>query len=92
MNSMFKECSSLVQLDVSHFNVNKVTDMRKMFESCTSLTELSLFNMKNKSVNIMVDMFNECSDVLKIKIKEKNKSLKKEAFGYYPEKKSCLIY
>ena len=48
--------------------------------------------MKNKSVNIMVDMLNKCSDVLKIKIKEKNKSLKKEAFGDYSEKNLCLIY
>ena len=38
MNSMFKDCTSLSELNLSNFNVNSVTSMENMFDGCSSLS------------------------------------------------------
>ena len=40
MSCMFYICSSLINIDLSNFNTNNVTNMRDMFEGCSSLTKL----------------------------------------------------
>ena len=49
MYEMFKGCKSLKQLDVSHFDTSKVTNMRDMFSGCESLQQLDVsnFNIDN---------------------------------------------
>ena len=44
MSSMFEECSSLKELNISNFNTNNVTDMSDMFKGCKLLTELNISN------------------------------------------------
>ena len=39
---MFSSCSSLVTLDLSNFNTEKVTNMNKMFYGCMFLYHLCL--------------------------------------------------
>ena len=41
MSEMFKGCSGLTSLDVSHFNTQKVTDMYYMFSGCSALTTIN---------------------------------------------------
>ena len=46
---MFQGCSSLNEINLSHFNTNNIIDMGHMFQGCSSLTNinLSLFNTKH---------------------------------------------
>ena len=43
MSSMFEECSSLKELNISNFNTNNVTDMSDMFKECK--LNISNFNI-----------------------------------------------
>ena len=38
---MFKGCSGLTSLDLSHFNTQNVKDMREMFKGCGALTTIN---------------------------------------------------
>ena len=42
MNSMFKDCSLLISLNLNNFNISYVTFMNNMFKGCSSLTSLDL--------------------------------------------------
>ncbi len=57
MNSMFKKCFSLTNLDLSSFNTSNVTDMKSMFYQCASLTSLNLSNFNTSNVTNMNYMF-----------------------------------
>ena len=77
---MFSGCSSLKELNLINFNINNVTNMEHMFSRCSSLKELCFNNFNaNKLTNIKY-MFNGCSNELKMKIKNKYKNIKEEAF------------
>jgi len=83
MSDMFCGCSSLKELNLSHFNTDNVTDMGGMFNDCSSLKELNLINFNTNNVSDIYRMFSKCSDELKLKIKNKFKIFKKEAFEDY---------
>ena len=80
MSGMFCECSSLKELNLNNFNTINVTNMRAMFSGCTSLKELNLDNFNTIKVTDMYAMFRECSDEIKLKIKNKFKNFREEAF------------
>ena len=62
MNSMFKRCSNLTNLDLSFFNTNKVTDMAYMFSKCTTLTTIYVSNIFTISNTINSEkMFETCN-------------------------------
>ena len=71
MSYMFYNCSSLIELDLSNFNTNNVTNMSYMFFGCSSLKELNLSNFNTNNVINISGLFGGCSDKLKNKIKEK---------------------
>ena len=54
--------------------------MSGMFYGCSSLKELNLNNFNTNNVTYMRYMFSKCSDELKLKIKNKYKIFKEEAF------------
>lgn len=65
MNSLFKECTSLKSLDISHFDTSKVTNMEMMFGWCSSLKTIycgNLWNMNNVSKSNY--MFGGCSSLV----------------------------
>ena len=72
MSSMFEECSSLKELNISNFNTNNVTDMSDMFKGCKLLTELNISNFNINNATNMKGMLTGYSDELIMKIKEKN--------------------
>ena len=74
MCRMFYGCSSLIELNLSNFNTNKVTNMSYMFYRCSSLKELNLSNFNTNNVTDMFGIFDGCSDELINKIKEQNKN------------------
>ena len=80
MSYMFLGCRSLEKLNLSNFNTNNVIDMSLMFDGCSSLKELNIFNFIISDETKVNRMFFGCQDSLKIKIKEKFKKLKEEAF------------
>ena len=81
MGSMFSECSSLRELNLSNFNTNNVTNMAGMFCECSSLRELDLSNFNTNIVIDMRGMFSGCSDQFKNKIRSEYKNIKEEAFN-----------
>ena len=80
MNGMFRGCSSLKELNLSSFSINNVTDMSNMFWGCSALKELNLFELNINNVIDMSNMFQGLSVAFKLKIKEKYKNIKEEAF------------
>ena len=61
MSAMFRGCSGLPSLDLSHFNTQNVTDMGGMFEGCQRLTSLDLSHFNTQNVTNMRYMFYGCS-------------------------------
>ena len=60
---MFRNCTSLTSLDLSHFDTSNVTNMFTMFEGCTSLTSLDLSGWNTSKVTNMESMFYNCSSL-----------------------------
>ena len=68
MSYMFKNCSNLAKLDVTHFNTAKVTNMRYMFTRCSNLAELDVTHFNTANVTNMYEMFNGCSNLVKLDV------------------------
>ena len=68
MSNMFKNCSNLAKLDVTHFNTAKVTTMNSMFTRCSNLAELDLTHFNTANVTNMYEMFNGCSNLVKLDV------------------------
>ena len=45
--SMFEGCSSLMSLDLSHFNTENVENMEKLFLNCENIKNLDFSNIIN---------------------------------------------
>ena len=60
MSWMVSRCPALTTLDVSKFDTQNVTNMRRMFYAC-SLTTLDVSNFDTKNVTDMSCMFGSCS-------------------------------
>ena len=58
---MFYNCNELRNLDLSHFNTAKVTDMSGMFSLCVYLTSLDLSTFNTANVMDLSEMFRGCS-------------------------------
>ena len=61
MGAMFRNCSSLTDLDVSGFDTRNVTNMNAMFNKCSALTTLDVSGFDTKNVTILGSMFADCS-------------------------------
>ncbi len=57
MNSMFKNCSSLTQIDVSHFVTDSVESMVSVFDGCSVLASVDLSNFNTSRVKDFSRMF-----------------------------------
>lgn len=55
--SMFKNCSSLNNLDMSHFDISNVTNLSDMFNGCSSLSYLNITGWDFKNVTTVASMF-----------------------------------
>ena len=70
MSYMFKNCSNLAELDVTHFNTAKVTTMNGMFSGCSNLTELDLTHFNTENVTNMWLMFYGCESLTTIYVSD----------------------
>lgn len=74
MASMFRGCSSLVSLDLSHFRTGQVTSMKGMFMGCNSLSSLNINGFDTRKVTTMVQMFDECKSLRSLDLSTFNTS------------------
>ena len=68
MSYMFKGCSNLAVLDVTHFNTAKVTIMSHMFKGCSNLAVLDVTHFNTAKVTIMSYMFKGCSNLAELDV------------------------
>ena len=52
---MFANCNLLIDIDLSNFNSDNITNMNGMFAGCSSLTKI---NLSNFNTNKVIDMSN----------------------------------
>jgi len=69
---MFCDCKSLINLDLSNFNTQNVTNMWGMFWCCSSLTNLNLSNCNTKNVTNMCAMFWGCNSLINLDLSNFN--------------------
>ena len=74
MKSMFNNCTSLTNLNLSGFNTINVTNMYCMFSYLTSLTSLDLSNFNTSRVTSMTGMFQACSKLTYLNLTNFNTS------------------
>ena len=60
MNSMFRHCHALTELDLSYFDTSNVTDMGMMFLQCRVLTNRDVSGFDTSNVENMGGMFSGC--------------------------------
>lgn len=58
MCDMFRNCSSLKEINLKYFETSNVNDMRGMFNGCSSLKYLDLSSFDINNVNMFTDMLN----------------------------------
>ena len=69
---MFYGCKSLINIDLSNFNTQKVINMDSMFYRCKSLTNIDLSNFNTQIVNNMRSMFSGCESLINIDLSNFN--------------------
>ena len=72
MSQMFYFCTSLKNLDVSHFNTSKVERMDWMFYYCSSLESLDVSHFDTRNVTNMTSMFADCSNLTSLDVSHFN--------------------
>ncbi len=60
MHEMFKNCKTLVTLNLNDFDTSQVMNMHEMFAGCREVMNLSIENFDTSNVNDMGEMFYEC--------------------------------
>lgn len=60
MQYMFRNCSSLTELNLLQFNTESVEAMSGMFRGCTSLISLNIKSFNTSNVIYMSSAFQDC--------------------------------
>ena len=71
-NYLFYDCSSLISIDLSHFNTDNITDMNSMFDNCTILSVINLLNLHTNNAITMYSMFYKCSSLINLDLSNLN--------------------
>ena len=73
--NMFRECSDIIEIDMSNFDTSQITMMLYMFYGCSSLKFLNLSNFNTSQVVSMHSMFYGCSSLISLNLSSFNTSL-----------------
>ena len=57
---MFHQCNKIINIDLSNFRTDQVTNMESMFEGCDSLINIKFGSFDTKNVKNMEAMFLSC--------------------------------
>ena len=68
LGSVFYDCRSLTQLDLSNWDTSNVTAMNGMFQNCMGLTQLDVSNFDTSKVTTMRSMFYICEKLTSIDV------------------------
>ena len=68
MNSMFKGCSSLLELNFNSFNRDNATDISYTFSGYESLKKINIQNFNTNNVTDMICMFSGCQSLNELNI------------------------
>ena len=68
---MFRNCTSLTNLDLSNFELININDISYMFFGCTNLKELNINNFNSKNNPDMSWMFENFNPNCKVICKDK---------------------
>lgn len=82
MDSMFRYCNALTNIDLSGFDTSNVTNMNYMFQSCNMLETVDLSNFDTSKVTKMRGMFYLCRNLKKLDISNFDTS-KVTDFSYF---------
>ena len=74
MHGMFRNCESLVELNLQEFNTSNVVDMCHMFSECESLESIDLSSFDTKNATDMTGMFYYCKNLIKLDVSSFNTS------------------
>ena len=74
----FYGCTSLTNIDLSHFNTSNAWDFEQMFLRCSSLTSLDLSHFNTENVTCMDRMFSDCTNLKQIDLSSFNTSKVRE--------------
>ena len=66
--NMFKDLIDVIEIDLSNFNSNSVTDTSSMFQNCTQLSSLNLNGFRTSLVTNMNSMFNTVRNLVSFDI------------------------
>ena len=69
---MFWKSNHLIDVDLSNFNTEKVTNMVGMFGNCKNLTNINLSNLNTANVTNMMEMFGGCNKLTNIDLSNFN--------------------
>lgn len=83
MQGMFKNCTSLIELDLSNFDTSNVTDMSEMFSHCYRLGNLDISHLNMMNVETVESMFNSMDSLSSIKFPQTSSKLKKMGYLFY---------
>ncbi len=85
MDSMFKDCSSLVSIDLSSFDTTQVSDMKSVFSGCSALTHLDLSSFNTARVRYMCSMFQGCRSLKSLDLSSFNVSAVGEIYSMFSD-------
>ena len=74
MYCMFRNCSSLIKLNLSNFNTSEVRYMTGMFTGCSNIEQLKMDNFNTSNVIEMSDMFALLENIKEIDLSNFNTS------------------
>ncbi|MGX7049307.1 hypothetical protein RU86_GL000820 [Lactococcus piscium] len=72
MAGMFRNCTSLTNLDMSKFSTSTANNMNGMFRNCTALTSLDLSNFDTSNVTTLQIMFSQCKSLKNLNLSSFN--------------------
>lgn len=64
--NMFKDCNSLVSLDLKSFDISNISDASSLFQGCSKLVSLDVSNWNTSNLNNVGYLFQGCSSLVSL--------------------------
>ena len=71
-SDLFLDCTSIISIDLSHFDCSEVTNCYQMFSGCSSIKKIEFGNLDFSLVTDFRYMFNNCYELAELNISNFN--------------------
>ena len=88
---MFFNCSSLKEINISHFNTQNIEYMDNLFNGCTSLISLYFENIDMTNVKNLTHMFLNCNNLEYVNIRNYKPSITLGSSYYFNQSPKNLV-